>query len=399
MSTDRKLCICHVIGIFSPEHGGPAVSCRNYVMAQAERGFSVSLYTVEGYRHTSPAFRMAAPVRQRIGRVAWPEKLGASRALRQQITAASTVDIFHLHGIWLRAMYYGYEKAKRERRPYVIEINGALDPLELATKPWRKRLVRWWFQDRMLHEAPCIHVNSEREARHVRVLGFWAPIAIIPAGFNFDEFDALARQAEASPPIWAKDLTGRRVLLYLSRIHPAKGIDDLLSAWPQVAREFPEWDLVVVGPGDVAGVETRKVRIKAAGMASRCHWIGMVSDVDRAWAFSHANLYVLPSHKENFGNTVQEALGYGTPVVTTRQTPWTELETLGCGWVCDDNPDSLGETLSRALRSSLAELRQMGGKGREIIARDFSLESVVDRQLGVYSWLLGGQKPDCIWAG
>ena len=353
--------------------------------------------TLEGYPNTSAAVRLPPPVNQVVARVERPAKLGGSRDLRAIVQREAAADVYHLHGIWLRAMFYGYEKARREKRPYLIEINGTLDPLELASKPWRKRLIRWWYQDRMLREAGCIHVNSVREAEHVRALGFKTPIMVIPAGFNTVEFDALQGQAELNRPRWAAKLAGRRILLYLSRIHPAKGIDDLLVAWSRLAPKFGDWDLLVIGPGEVGAIDKRTVRCHSMGIAERCHWTGLVSDVDRAWAYANADVYVLPSHKENFGNTVQEALGSGTPVVTTDQTPWLDLEQWGCGWICHDDPGSLEQALRKALAESPQELAAQGQIGRKIILRDFSLERVVDDQLATYAWLNGGPKPNCLW--
>ena len=394
-----KMDIAHIIGFFSPEHGGPPVSLRNYAMGQQTRGHAIRLYTLEGFRHTSPAFRLPAPIRQVVAKVPQPERLGASKELRAAILADPPADIYHLHGIWMRPMYYASEKAKQSGRPYLIEINGALDPLELKTKPWRKRIARWMYQDRMIHEANCLHVNSEREAVHLRELGFNQPMVVIPAGFNLAEADALARQGEESPPAWAVQLKGRRVLLYLARVFPGKGIDDLIDAWAALAAQFPDWDLVIVGPGTPQDVESRKQKCAVMGIDQRCHWIGLVPDRERAWAYRKADLYVLPSHKENFGNTVQEALGYGTPVLTTTATPWLQLEAWQCGWVCDDNVPSLTPKLASALQTSPADLRRMGTAGRRIIETRFSLDRVVDDQLATYEWMRGGLIPRCLYVG
>lgn len=391
--------IAHIIGIFSPEHGGPVVSLRNYAIAQVQRGHEVSVYTVEGYPQTSPAIRLPLEISQYVGTVRWPVKLGASSGLRRKILEGEPADIYHLHGIWLRALYYGYLKAKREKRPYLIEINGALDPLELATKPWRKRFVRRWFQDKMLDEASCIHVNSVREAHHVRNVGFKTPIVIIPAGFNQREFTELKQQSAGVIPAWASGLEGRRIFLYLARIHRDKGIDDLLAAWAKLSPEFADWTLLIVGPGRADEIQVRKDFCKDAGIESRCIWAGFVSDVERAWAYTHADFYVLPSHKENFGNTVQEALGYGTPVLTTRATPWLELEKWQCGWVCDDNPVSLIETLSKVFNMSTKQLREMGAFGRDVILKKFSLNDVAEQQIETYNWLNNGPPPGGLWAG
>ena len=388
--------VVHVIGKFSPEHGGPVVSLRNYAMGQAGAGWSVSVYTLDGYPGCSPAIRLATPVTQFVGKVGWPSRLGRSAELRADLRLAGVANVYHFHGLWLRAMFYGYEVARAAGKPYLIEVNGALDPLELATKAWRKRLAGWWFQNRMLREASCIHVNSVREARHVRALGFTAPIAVISAGFNVAESDALLEQAQSAEPPWARPLQGRRVLLYLARIHEAKGIDDLLAAWVELSGDHPDWDLLIVGPGEPSEVGTRKAQVAAAGLNERCVWAGMVSDVERAWAYSRAELYVLPSHKENFGNTVQEALGYGTPVLTTTQTPWKDLEERRCGWTCDDNVRALKNSLGRLLGLSAPELKEAGARGRAMILNEFSLERMVDQQLAVYSWLRGGPQPACI---
>jgi glycosyltransferase involved in cell wall biosynthesis len=374
------------------------VSLKNYAHGQALRGHAVRVYTLDGYHNTSPACQLAPAVRRTAAQVSSPQKLGASGALRKAIFNDEPAHVYHLHGIWLRAMFYGAEKAKQAKRPYLIEVNGALDPLELATKPYRKRLVRWWFQDRMFHEASCLHVNSGREAVHLRELGFKAPIVNIPAGFNIEEGAELLQIAENNPPVWAKEFQGRRILLYLARIHEAKGIDDLIAAWAVVANKFTDWDLVIVGPGSAEDVLSRQRECELLHIDRRCRWLGMVSDVERAWLYDQAEIYTLPSHKENFGNTVQESLGYSTPVITTTQTPWEKLAEWRCGWICEDNVESLTETLHRALSTEKSTLEAMGERGRSMIHLKFSLRRVIDDQLAVYSWLQGGVRPECLSA-
>jgi len=215
---------------------------------------------------------------------------------------------------------------------------------------------------------------------------------VIPAGFNVPEYELLAGTARTSAPAWASPLAERRVLLYLARVHEAKGIDDLITAWIELAPAHPDWDILIVGPGLADEVRPRQELIAARGLANRCHWTGIIPDVERTWAYLHADLYVLPSHKENFGNTVQEALGHGTATITTTQTPWLKLETWGCGWVCEDNASSLTETLAKALTRTSSELKTMGERGQRIIMNDYSLESVVSRQLALYEDLIKGRE-------
>jgi glycosyltransferase involved in cell wall biosynthesis len=391
--------IDHFISWFAPEFGGPVVSLRNYVIAQAQRNHQVRVYTLDGYRGASSVMSLPSFIKMSVHSVDWPSRLGGSRVLRRTVEESEPADVYHLHGIWHRAQYYAYRKARREKRPYLIEVNGALDPLELANKPWRKRLVRSWFQDEMLHNASCIHVNSLREAKHLRELGFQTPIVVIPAGFNQSEFLALQERSKEIIPAWAEGLAGRNIILYLARIHPAKGIKDLLLAWSTLAIQNPGWTLVVVGPGDQHEVDSGKAFCRKAGIQEQTVWAGLVSDIERAWAYCRADFYVLPSHKENFGNTVQEALGYGTPVLTTRSTPWLELEQWQSGWLCDDNAISLVQALKKILELSPETRRRMGEAGRKVVSERFGLDYVADQQIATYEWLHGGPAPACLWKG
>ena len=386
--------ITHVIGIFSPEHGGPVVSLTNYVAGQVAAGLTVRVRTIEGYPDVSPAIRLPAPVDQRVFPVGWPAKMGRSAALSQQMAREDSPDIYHLHGAWLRVMYYGYREANRRKKPYLVQVNGSYQPYDLRRKPWRKRLFRLWFQDRIFHEATCLHVNSLKEALELKQMGFKRPMVVIPAGFHVAE----AKKNLALLPaagVWP-ELEDRPFFLYLARVHPNKGIGLLLEAWAQLAKEFPEHKLVIVGTGEPDYVAQYRLQAKRSGIGDRCLWKGYVSDLEKTWAYAHASFYCLPSFTENFGNTVQEALGFGTPVLTTTETPWTELERLGCGWIAEPTTASLGTKLAAALRTTEKERRTMGELGRLYIEQEFSLDSVIAKQVATYQWLLGGPAPSIV---
>ena len=178
--------ICHVQGIFSPEHGGPAQSLSNYCRSQTKAGHQVSAWVLDGFPNLSAALRLEPPVEMHVCRVDPPARLGGSSALRRQLREAESPDIYHLHGAWLRAMYYGAVEARHRQRPYVLEVMGMYEPWALRQKWLQKRIARWWFQDRILREAACLHVNSHQEADYLRKLGFKAPIAVIPVGVDVE---------------------------------------------------------------------------------------------------------------------------------------------------------------------------------------------------------------------
>ena len=384
--------ITHVQGIFSPEHGGPTQSLTNYCQGQVARGHQVSLRVLEGYPNTTPATRLDAPVDMVVSRVDFPSRLGRSAGLRRVLASDRTPDVYHLHGVWLRAMHYAAEEATRRGRPYLVELMGAYEAHPLRQKFLQKWVARQWYQDALLQRAACLHVNSVKEARDLRRLGFRPPIAVVPVGVDTGVIDQRrSRLPPASP--WPL-LEGRPFLLFLSRIHPKKGLDLLVRAWAGLDPRFGEWLLVIAGSGDPEYVRQCQRMIEELGLRDRCLWVGQVDESQKIWLYQHAGCYVLPSYSENFGNTVAEALAHETPVITTPHTVWTDLPAEGCGWIAETDPQALRDAISTALDLDASERQRMGRSGRRLIEKRYSLKSVLDQLDRVYTWMLGGPRPD-----
>jgi glycosyltransferase involved in cell wall biosynthesis len=155
--------------------------------------------------------------------------------------------------------------------------------------------------------------------------------------------------------------------------------------------------MVIVGSGTPEDVAAFREQSRRLGLEHRCLWKGFVTEDEKVRAYAQARFYCLPSYTENFGNTVQEALGVGTPVLTTTGTPWLELEKMGCGWVAECDVPSLTAKLACALALPTPALQAMGVRGRDYIKSGFSLDAVIDKQIRTYRWLLGGERPEDIW--
>jgi glycosyltransferase involved in cell wall biosynthesis len=183
---------------------------------------------------------------------------------------------------------------------------------------------------------------------------------------------------------------GRKTLLYLSRFHPKKGGDLLLQAWSRLWRVFPDWRLRLVGP-DAEG--TRDAwRQLATGLgidAESIQFEGPIEGAEKAACLTGAELFVLPSHSENFGNVVAESLAHGTPVVTTTATPWRGLEEKGCGWWVAPEASAIEAALGQAMALSRPDRLAMGRLGRAWMASDFSWRSVAQCFKEDYSRLSG----------
>ena len=390
--------IAHIQGIFSPEHGGPAQSLGHYCRTQASAGHRVSVWALDGLPHSSPAIRLPAPVEMHVCRVDPPARLGCSREMRRQLLAAESADLYHLHGAWLRAMHYGAVAARRQSKPYLLELMGMYEDYALRQKGLQKRLARWFYQDAVLRGAACLHANSLPEAQGLRRLGFRNPIAVVPVGVDTGSVARLQAELGLGCP-WP-ELQGRPFVLFLSRIHPKKGLELLLQAWSHFFREYPEHRLLVAGTGEGPYVQSCQQIASDLGVSSKVFWAGHVTEAQRCWAYTHAACYVLPTYSENFGNTVAEALAHGTPVLTTSGTPWLELPREGCGWIASPSAASITGFLGKALAISEPERRAMGEAGRRLVERRYSLAAVIQDLDAIYHWVTkGGSPPACVELG
>jgi glycosyltransferase involved in cell wall biosynthesis len=239
-------------------------------------------------------------------------------------------------------------------------------------------------QRRALEQADLLHATSEVEYREIREHGFKAPVAIIPNGIDLPDL------------MFDRPTAPHHTLLFLSRIHPTKGIDRLLQAWRQLQHVHLDWRLQVVGRGEPS--HEREVRELAESLQLvRLEFLGPLYGADKSWAYFDADLFVLPTHSENFGMVVAEALAHGCPAVVSQGAPWSGLDGEGCGWWVKHDVPSLIEALDVAMSMPPEVLDAMGKKGRFWMNRDFGWKSVAERMEACYRWRLdGGMRPECV---
>jgi glycosyltransferase involved in cell wall biosynthesis len=233
----------------------------------------------------------------------------------------------------------------------------------------------------------------------VRAYGLANPVAVIPNGIDCGVYATVDRptaQAEAAR-LWP-ELVDKRVLLFMSRVHPHKGLMNLVEAWGRLHRQHGDWRLVIAGPDEVNHQRSLLAAATQNGSRDSITFTGAVYGQARLALFAACDLFVLPSLSENFGMVVAEALASGRPAITTVGAPWEELQTHRCGWRIPLGLEPLTEQLAAALSLSDAELTDMGQRGRQLIrSHRYSLESVVGETLAVYRWMLGrGERPACV---
>ena len=258
----------------------------------------------------------------------------------------------------------------------MISPRGMLSAQALEVSKWKKRLAWLAYQKSDLQIARVLHVTSETEAEDCRHRGLTQPIALIPNGIDVPPAGDLQ-----------KPKNGLRSALFLSRLHPIKGLKDLVQAW---ARARPAgWRVVVAGPDEDGHRKEVETLVDKLGLHEQFDFVGAVDDEEKWKLYSEADLFMLPSYSESFGQAIGEALAAGVPVITTRATPWREIETNRCGWWIEIGVDSLAKALSVATSSSDAELQQMGRRGREFVKKQYSWQASAKKIISVMQWLIG----------
>jgi glycosyltransferase involved in cell wall biosynthesis len=239
-----------------------------------------------------------------------------------------------------------------------------------------------------LNLTTCFHATCFSEYEDIRRLGFRQPVAIIPIGIDILECTT-RHKGEL------------RTLLFLGRIHPVKGLDILLNAWAAVQELFPNWQLKIIGSDTgyygSSGYMNEMKDLVSKLKLKRVEFLGELRGPEKFQAYRDADLYVLPSHSENFGVTVAEALAAGTPAIVSKGAPWESLDKKGCGWWIDIGIEPLVDCLEKVMKLSSEECNAKGLRGRNWMYEEFSWTNIGRSMDQIYRWLIsGGSIPNSI---
>lgn len=288
-------------------------------------------------------------------------------------------DAAVVHGLWNHASIGGWQGLRKAGLPYVVFTHGMLDPWFRETYPLKHQLkqILWTLaQGKVLRDAHRVLFTSEEECRLARGVfrghAYREQVVAYAAGEPPDE----AAEQRAAFRALLPAVDDRRYLLFLSRIHPKKGCDLLMDAFVDMAGAHPDVDLVIAGPDQVGMKAELMAKAVSAGIAHRIHWPGMLSGKAKWGAFRGAEAFVLPSHQENFGIVVAEAMACGTPVlITNKVNIWREVLETGSGLVENDDRDGIVRLLNTFLGLSDGERQSLGHRARQGFERCFRADA------------------------
>ncbi len=319
--------------------------------------------------------------------------LGDEVSVSTSCTAADCrmSDVVIVHSMWTPPVLRACHAALRAGTPLVRVPHGCLNPAALRHSAWKKALVSPP-ERHYMRRATCILVTTEtektaverwiRSAQRVEVVGMGIDDLLTPDIPDIPDFPDFPDHPDIPDFPDIPDLPpkhtdkGPKTFLFVGRLHPLKGLDMLLAALPADA------SLRVIAPDD--GQQARYERLaRRLGVADRVTFLGVKTGTEKLAEMRRADALVLPTHSENFGFAVAEALVVGTPAITTKGAPWEGLEAHGCGWWTDVNAASLRAALADCASRSRAELAAMGARGRAWMLADFTWRACAERVQGV----------------
>lgn len=408
--------VAHLTGSVSSQGGGIAPVLQALVTGEEKRGVRTSVFAPDDggtpLAGWPPGQPQTLPAR-RLGPVVW------AKNLRRRV-AEGAPDLVHTHGLWGQSSLVA-GRLSSSGRLRVVSPHGMLDPWALKNSRLRKEVALRLFERRLLASADCLHALCRSEAESIRQMGFRNPVAVIPNGVDLPEPDAPGSSRDHDP----------RVLLFLGRLHPKKGVPGALRAFAQflqrvkASRDAPPWQLVIAG-WDQGGHEAELkelCRELSLSFAERpaAEWlnepksrdgasaggrsnvavvfVGSAFDATKDQLLRRADAFILPSFSEGLPVAVLEAWAYQLPVLMTDHCNLPEGFEAGAALRIETGADDIARGMWELL-SSPSRLRSLGQNGHALVKQRFTWPQIAGQMVELYTWLLkGGRKPAFVEAG
>jgi glycosyltransferase involved in cell wall biosynthesis len=391
VSNYKKMKVLHIAASLDPERGGPTKVVTELTCALKKKGVDVSIFAP-----TNNIKSMRTEILNGITVKIFPTDLLSkvwpfhsplfTAAIKKAI---ADFDLIHIHEIWHHPEYICHKYAKQFKKPYLITVHGVLDSFCLNYKAGKKKIYSALIQKKILREAAALHAVAEEEVKYIAEYVDNKNIFYVPNGLNVTDFENLPDKSELGNLY--SQLKNKKVILFLGRIHPKKGLDILARAFSKVIQKRDDVCLLIVGP-DNENHQRQIIKIlDSENVLDKVVFTGTLSGAEKLAAFSGADIFVLPSRSEGFSMSVLEAMSCGLPVVITKECHFPEVEKIHAGRIIDGNVDKLSDVLIELLDNP--ELcRRMGKAGRQLIKDKYTWDKVADNMIGHYEEILRNYK-------
>ena len=385
--------VCHVIPSINEFTGGTALAVTKLAESLANQGVESHIFTLNYPHRGSQLIPKGVSLHSQSTNHLNRSLRGWSPQASSKLInlAKDHFDIIHNHGMWMFPNVYARQAAVRNNLPLVTSTHGMAENWSLNRSRIQKQIAWQWYEKKNLESASLFHATSEMEKISIQQLNFKQPIAQIPIGVdlpNFSQDYGRNLLIELFP-----ELSEKKWLLFLARLHPKKGLENLLQVWHELAYFFPDWHLIIAG-SDWNGYRNQLIKlVEELDLNKQVTFTGMLVGETKESALANADLFVLPTYSENFGIAVAESLARQVPVITTKEAPWEDLTRYECGWWIDNTQQALKEALQTAMMLSPEQRKLMGKRGQQLITQKYTWNAVSEQMATVYRWLLSGEEP------
>jgi glycosyltransferase involved in cell wall biosynthesis len=382
--------ILHTIGSVNPAGGGPIEGIKQLGATLMTQGHQVEIASLDS--PDAPYLAQAPLPVYALGPTQL--KYGFSPRFVPWLRAnASRYDAVIVNGIWQFHSFGVWRALHNSSTPYVLFTHGMLDPWFKKRYPLKhiKKWLYWpWAEYRVLRDARAVLFTCEEERRLARS-SFWLyrcneVVVSYGTAKPKGDPDSELREFFAHYP----EARGKRLALFMGRIHPKKGCDLVIEAFARVLRQQPEWHLVIAGPDQAGLREELNYRAAQLGIAPRLTWTGMLAGAIKWGALRAAEIFVLPSHQENFGIAVAEALAAGVPaLISNKVNIWREIESDGAGLVSEDTLEGTYGLLQSYLELPVEKKQAMRQAARECFEARFEIKKAAQALHAVLTSVMG----------
>lgn len=349
----------------------------------ANNGVQVQVMALEDAQ-TNRDLKLWQPLQPQAFKTVGPKAIGYSPKLLNAVKKSSA-DVIHLHGIWQYPSYAALKGGK----PVITTVHGMLDKWAINNSKYKKQVARWLYEQAALNKAACLQAFNAQEYEDIRGLGLKNPVCMVPNGVDLPQNVA---EIKAQSPVWKALIPeGKKVMLYLGRIHPKKGLTNLVKAWKVAVEAAPaamkDWALAIAG-WDQGGYETELKQLASTlQLQNEVFFLGPQFGVDKQKAFAHAHAFILPSFSEGLPMVVLEAWSYNLPVLITKHCNLPEGVAHGAAIEIKPEEKSVAEGVIQAATMQPYALTAMGTAGFSLVQTRFVWSNVAQSLLDVYRWI------------
>lgn len=394
----KPLKILHLVPLIGKESFGLGHISVSLAKAQYELGHDVSIWCFDNKENVQWASETHDfPIdRIRYFKLYGPRNFMYCPGMKKYACHNDNIsfDIIHQHQIWTSISYTTLFFSKRNI-PTIIAPHGSLDQYSLNVSKWKKKLALAIYERSNLKHSFCLHATSGNEIPDFRHFGLINPIAFINNGINEKNlsFVGNANRFREQNNIEKN----KRILLFLSRISPTKGLDMLIEAINSIKDEFSNWQLIIAGNDEFNHKKEIEKLIKQFNLESSIKIIGPQFNQEKNDAFEAAELFILPSYSEGSPMVILDSLAAGVPVITTKASTWNDLMEYNCGWWTDINVTAITVALKDAINMPIEDLIKKGENGKKLVRLKYTWTQLSHKTIQLYKWLLGNSyKPDFV---